>query len=102
MGTSVAIEWMRDGMAFDNSTIRVIASVVENGNTYSTTITFSPINTTDSGTYECNGTVDTDIMNANIISSTNNGKLPVTVQGNEKETYFLKSYFFYQIFPMLL
>ena len=85
MGTSVTIEWMRDAVAIDNSTNRVIANVVENGNTYSSTITFSPLNTTDSGTYECTGTVDTDIMNDNIISSTNNGQLSVTVQGNEKE-----------------
>ncbi len=105
MGTSVAIEWMRDGMAFDNSTNGVIANVVENGNTYSSTITFSPINTTDSGSYECTGTVDTDIMNDNIFSTINNGQLSVAVQGNEKENYFLiffKSYFSHQIFLMLL
>ena len=94
MDTSVAIEWMRDGMALDNSTNRVIASVVENGNTYFSTITFSPINTTDSGTYECTGTVDTDIMNDNIISSTNNGQLSVTVQGNEKEIIFILNHIF--------
>ena len=103
MDTSVAIEWMRDGVTFDNSTNRVIANIVESGNTYSSTITFSLLNTTDSGTYECTGTVDTDIMNDNIISSTNNEQLSATVEGNEKEIIFFKSYtFFHQIFPMLL
>ena len=81
-------------MAFDNSTNRVIANVEENGNTYSSTITFSPLNTTDSGTYECTGTVDTDILNDNIISSTNNGQLSVVVQGNEKEIIIFLNHIF--------
>ena len=100
MGTSVGIEWRKDGVAFYNSTESVIANVVENN-----AITFSPLNTTDSGTYECTGTVDTDIMNDNIISSTNNGQLSVTVQGNEKKylrIFLPNRNFFHQIFPMLL
>ena len=78
------LEWRKDGVLFDNSTDRVIESdVQENDNTYSSTITFSPLNTTDGGNYECIGIVDPETSNDNNISSSNNGSLSVTVNGNE-------------------
>ena len=80
--TSVDIEWTRDGMTFNN-TDRVFAVKEDNYDCYSSTITFSPLNTTDSGTYECTGTVNADIMNDNIASNSNSGQLLVKVEGNE-------------------
>ena len=81
MDTSVVLEWRKDGVIFDNSTDRVIeGSVVVTGNTYSSTISFSPLNTTDNGTYECIATVDNAAV-LNIIGSTNNGSLSVIVNG---------------------
>ena len=80
MNTSVVLEWRKDGVIFDNSTDRVIeGSVVVTGNTYSSTISFFPLNTTDNGTYECIATVDTAVLS--IISSTNSESLPVIVNG---------------------
>ena len=83
-GTNVTPDWRKDGVPFDNSTDRVIeSSVQQNGNTYSSTITFSPLNTTDEGNYECIGTVNPETSNDNIISSSNHGSLSLTVNGNE-------------------
>ena len=81
MDTSVDIEWTSDGMSFDN-TDRVVAVNEDNYDSYLSTITFSPLNTTDSGTYECTGTVNTDVMNENIISNSNSGQIMIAVEGN--------------------
>ena len=84
MNTNVTLEWRKDGVLFDNSTDRVFeTSVMEDGNTYSSTISFSPVNTTDGGYYECIGIVNPEMENDNIISNSNNGSLSLTIDGKE-------------------
>ena len=84
MNTNVTLEWRKDGVLFDNSTDRVFeTSVMEDGNTYSSTILFSPVNTTDGGYYECIGIVNPEMENDNIISNSNNGSLSLTIDGKE-------------------
>ena len=84
MDINVTLDWRKDGVPFDNSTDRVIeSSVQQNGNTFSSTITFSPLNTTDEGNYECIGIVNPETSDDNIIGSSNNGSLSLTVNGNE-------------------
>ena len=70
MDYNVTLDWMRDGSVFDNSTDRVSQSItVQSDSTYTSTITFSPLNTTDAGTYECIGTVDP--IENNLLSNKN-------------------------------
>ena len=79
---NVTLEWIKNGYPFDNSTDRVIESPLNvSGNTYSSTIIFSPLNTTDGGDYQCIGTVRTGEAEENILSSTNNGSLSFSVEG---------------------
>ena len=79
---NVTLEWMKDGSPFDNSTDRVFESPLNvNGNTYSSTIRFTPLNTTDGGDYQCIGTVRTKEVEKNILSSTNNGSFSFSVEG---------------------
>ena len=82
MSTNVTLEWRQDGVTFDNSSDRVIEGAVQQyGNTHSSTITFSPLNTTDTGTYECVGTISNKVEDDYIINSTNTGSLSLTVEG---------------------
>ena len=68
-------------MIFDNSTDGVIEGSVCGYWKYSSTISFSPLNTTDNGTYECIATVDNTAAVLSIIGSTNTGSLSVIVNG---------------------
>ena len=79
---NVTLEWIKDGSPFENSTDRVIESPLNvNGNTYSSTIRFSPLNTTDGGDYQCIGTVRSEEVEENILSSTSTGELRILVEG---------------------
>ena len=54
---NITIQWMKDGLVLDVSSKRVNQSELQvNGNSYSSTITFSPLNSTDTGDYTCTGT----------------------------------------------
>ena len=79
---NIALEWVKDGSLFDNSTDCVFESSLNvNGNTYSSTIRFSPLNTTDGGDYQCIGTVRTEEVEENILSSINTGSFSFSVEG---------------------
>ena len=79
---------MEDGLVLDVSSIRVNQSELQvNGISYTSTITFSPLNNTDTGDYTCTGTIspvgsgfDVDIE-LYIIGSSNNGSYTLTIQG---------------------
>ena len=79
---------MKDGLVLDVSSERVNQSKLQvNGNSYTSTITFSPLNSTDAGNYTCTGTIspigsgcDADIESY-IIGSSSNGSYTLTVQG---------------------
>ena len=54
---NVTVQWMKDGLVLDVSSERVDQSELQaNGISYTSTITFSPLNTTDTGDYTCTGT----------------------------------------------
>ena len=82
------VRWMKDTLVLDVSSERVNLSELQvNGNSYTLTITFSPLNSTDAGDYTCTGTTspigsgfDADIE-PYIIGSSNTGSYTLTVQG---------------------
>ena len=55
---NVTVQWMKDGLMLDVISERVDQSELQvNGNNYTSTITFSPLNSTDTGDYTCTGTI---------------------------------------------
>ena len=85
---NVTVQWMKDGLVLDVSSERVDQSELQvNGSSYTSTITFSPLNNTDTGDYTCTGTIspigsgfDADIE-PYVIGTSNNGSYTLTVQG---------------------
>ena len=85
---NVTVQWMKDGVVLDVSSERVDQSELQvNGNSYTSTITFSPLNSTDAGDYTCTGTIspigsgfDADIE-PYIIGSSNTESYILMVQG---------------------
>ena len=85
---NINVQWMKDGLVLDVSSERVNQSKLQvNGNSYTSTITFSPLNNTDAGVYTCTGTIspigsgfDADIE-PYIIGSNNTASYTLTVQG---------------------
>ena len=55
---NITVQWMKDGVVLDVCSKRVNQSELQvNGNSYTSTITFSPLNNTDTGDYTCTGTI---------------------------------------------
>ena len=55
---NITIQWMKDGLVLDVSSERVDQSELKaNGISYTSIITFSPLNNTDAGDYTCTGTI---------------------------------------------
>ena len=85
---NITIQWMKDGLVLDISSERVDESELQvNGNSYTSTITFSPLNSTDAGDYTCTGTIspigsgfDVDVE-PYIIGTSNDRSYTITVQG---------------------
>ena len=85
---NITVQWMKDGLVLDVSSEQVNQSKLQvNGNSYTSTITFSPLNNTDTGDYTCTGTIsplgsgfDVDIE-LYIIGISNNGSYTLTIQG---------------------
>ena len=85
---NVTVQWMNDGLVLDVSSEQIDQSALQvNGNSYTSTITFSPLNSTDAGDYTCTGTIspigsgfDVDIE-PYIIGTSNTGSYTLTVQG---------------------
>ena len=86
---NIIVQWIKDGLVLDVSSERVNQSELEqvNGISCTSTITFSPLNCTDTGDYTCTGTIspigsgfDADIE-PYIIGSSNTGSYTLTVQG---------------------
>ena len=85
---NVTVQWMKEGLVLDVSSERVNQSELQvNGNSYTSMITFSPLNNTDTGNYTCTGTIspigsgfDADIE-PYVIGTNNNGSYTLTVQG---------------------
>ena len=85
---NITVQWMKDGLVLDVCSKRVNQSELQvNGNSYTSTITFSPLNTTDTGNYTCTGTIspvgsgfDVDIE-PYVIGSSNTGSYTLTIQG---------------------
>ena len=85
---NITVQWMKDGLVLDVSSERVNQSELQlNGNSYTSTITFSALNSTDAGDYTCTGTIspigsgfDVDIE-PYIIGTSNTGSYTLTVQG---------------------
>ena len=85
---NVTVQWMKDGLVLDVSSERVDQSELHIiGNSYTSTITFSPLNNTDTGDYNCTGTTsplgsgfDVDIE-PYIIGTSNIGSYTLTIQG---------------------
>ena len=82
---NVTVRWIKDGLVLDISSERVNQSELRNS--YTSTITSSPLNTTDTGDYTCTGTTsplgsgfDVDIE-PYIIGTSNTGSYTLTVQG---------------------
>ena len=85
---NITIQWMKDGLVLDVSSERVDLSELQvNGNSYTSSITFSPLNSTDTGDYTCTGTISPigSGFNADvepyIIGTNNNVSYTLTVQG---------------------
>ena len=85
---NITIQWMKDGLVLDVSSERVNRSELQvNGNSYTSTITFSPLNSTDTGDYTCTGTISPvgsgfDVaIEPYIIGTSNTGSYTLTVQG---------------------
>ena len=79
---------MKDGLVLDVSSERVDQSELQvNGKSYTSTITFSPLNSTDTGDYTCTGTISPIGSGFNvdvepyIIGTNNNGSYTLIVQG---------------------
>ena len=85
---NVTVQWMKDGVVLDVSSERVDQSELQvNGRSYTSTITFSPLNNTDTGDYTCTGTTspiesgfDADIE-PYVIGTSSNGSYTLIVQG---------------------
>ena len=85
---NVTVQWMKDGLLLDVSNERVNQSELQvNGNSYTSTIMFSPLNSTDTGEYTCTGTIspigsgfDADIE-PYIIGTSNTESYTLMVQG---------------------
>ena len=85
---NITVQWMKDGLVLDVSSERVDQSELHIiGNSYTSTITFSPLNSTDIGDYTCAGTIshvgsgfDADIE-PYIIGTSNIGSYTLTIQG---------------------
>ena len=85
---NITVRWMKDGVVLDVCSKRVNQSELQvNGNSYTSTIMFSPLNSTDTGEYTCTGTIsligsgfDADIE-PYVIGTNNNGSYTLTVQG---------------------
>ena len=85
---NITVQWMKDGVVLDVCSKRVNQSELQvNGNSYTSTITFSPLNNTDTGNYTCTGTIspigsgfDVDIE-PYVIGSSNTRSYTLTIQG---------------------
>ena len=85
---NMTVQWMKDGLVLDVCSKRVNHSELQvNGNSYTSTITFSPLNNTDTGDYTCIGTIspigsgfDFDVE-PYIIGTSITGLYSLTVQG---------------------
>ena len=76
--------WRGPGSQVVSNSSRVTVSnlVERSDNLYETTIEFIPLNTTDSGTYECEATVTPDPQSQFVIMSTaGSDALYITIQG---------------------
>ena len=85
---NITVQWMKDGLLLDVSSERVDQNELQvNGNSYTSTITFSPLNNTDTGDYTC--TVTTSPIGSGfhadiepyIIGSSKTGLYTLTAQG---------------------
>ena len=79
---------MKDGLVLDVSSKRVNQSELQvHGNSYTSTITFSPLNNTDTGDYTCTATTSPigsgfdAVIEPYIIGSSNTGLYTLTIQG---------------------
>ena len=85
---NITVQWMKDGFVLDVSSERVDQSELQvNGNSYISTITFSSLNSTDTGDYTCTGTISPigsgfDLhVEPYIIGTSITGLYSLTVQG---------------------
>ena len=84
---NITVQWMKDGLLLDVSSERVDQNELQvNGNSYTSTITFSPLNSTDTGDYTCTGTIspigsgfDVDVE-PYIVGTNNDVSYTLTVQ----------------------
>ena len=85
---NITVQWMKDGLVLYVSSEQVDQSELQvNGNSYTSTIAFSPLNSTDTGDYTCTGTIspigsgfDVDVE-PYIIGTNNDVSYTLTVQG---------------------
>ena len=85
---NITVQWMKEGLVLDFISERVDHSELQvNGNGSTSTITFSPLNSTDTGDYTCTGTIspigsgfDLDVE-PYIIGTSITGLYTLTVQG---------------------
>ena len=85
---NITVQWMKDGLVLDVSSEQVDQSEIQvYGNSYTSTITLSPLNNTDTGDYTCTGTIssvgsgfDVDVE-PYIIGTNDTVSYTLTVQG---------------------
>ena len=53
---NITVQWMKDGLVLDVSSERVDQSELQDS--YTSLITFSPLNSIDTGDYTCTGTIN--------------------------------------------
>ena len=91
---NVTINLEKNGQPLDLSNSRINKTLTSNNNVYSTTLTFTPVDTDDGGNYTCTGTVSpvesgfSFEVEPFIIGSSNSVLTELIVQGQSIELLF--------------
>ena len=86
---NVTIEWSSDPAEVMNGSYLTISGTSGSGHEYNSTVTISPVNTTDSATYTCTTSITTPDTDYIIPSDVANDSEDITVEGESHCTTLL-------------